>query len=527
MTGLGHQIGIQRNKKGLMKHFFIYLSIILLMGCSNEDPPQFEFSDRQIEIIEEHTSGFPDNTQLSISIIENLNTNFYGIIVKDDGLKYIENKDSVFEIGSLTKLFTSAMLADLLLDEKIDLDDEIDPYLPFKLHEIEQKYDAITFRTLANHTSGLPRMPDNYAYYPESSHDARAYSLETLQEYLESDLELISNPGEDYIYSNLGYGILGYLVSLFTKRDYEKLLQKVICRPYRMYNTTTEINKIRSLLVSGKDKNGNTIDNYDLGILSPSGGAFSNISDLTNFIQTNFNEDALLTLQREETYGWGNFGVALGWHILKIGGSNCEWYFHSGGMEGYRSSVYMDARSKRAVIVLSNVSTFHPNSNNIDQLAYDLLKNEYMGDENNDHCIAPFIELAIEKGWGANKRDSLELMRFPDHSIYGVWRQVNKNRHITRTFFPDNKVQTNFQGDDQIDVWGFYNLDQDRIIFNDIGGAACVPEGLYTFTIRNDTLSFQEIQDQCDGRKTSLLNKWVRQTNPEFSDASIISLKDN
>jgi len=70
-------------------------------------------------------------------------------------------------------------------------------------------------------------------------------------------------------------------------------------------------------------------------------------------------------------------------------------------------------------------------------------------------------------------------------------------------------------------------VDQDRVIFNDIGGAACIPEGLYTFTIRNDTLSFQEIQDQCDGRKTSLLNKWVRQTNPEFIDASIISLKDN
>ena len=179
-----------------MKHFLICLSIILLIGCSYEDTPRFELTEPQTGIIHKYTSGFPDNTQLSISIIENLDASFFGIIIKGDSLEYIENKDSVFEIGSLTKLFTSAMLAKLLKDERINLDDEIAPYLPFKLREIKKDYDPITFRTLANHTSGLPRMPDNYAYYPESSHDARSYSLETLQEYLESEQKL-NQPQKD------------------------------------------------------------------------------------------------------------------------------------------------------------------------------------------------------------------------------------------------------------------------------------------------------------------------------------------
>ena len=61
------------------------------MGCSNEDPPQFEFSNRQIEIIEEHASEFPDNTQLSISIIENSHANFNGTILKGDSLQFVEN----------------------------------------------------------------------------------------------------------------------------------------------------------------------------------------------------------------------------------------------------------------------------------------------------------------------------------------------------------------------------------------------------------------------------------------------------
>jgi CubicO group peptidase (beta-lactamase class C family) len=483
------------------------------MGCLEKNPAGIEISDHQLNIIKKHTAHFPDNTQLSIALIENTHADFLGIILNNDSLRCVENKDSVFEIGSLTKLFTSAMLASLLKDGKIKLDEKIDPYLPFHLRDTDGKNSPITFRSLANHTSGLPRMPDNYAYYPESIYDAKAYSLETLQEYLESDLELISNPGEDYIYSNLGYGILGYLVTNLMNSNYERLLQKLISRPYKLKNTSSNINKIRSLLVSGKDPQGKVIDNYNYGILSPSGGAYSNISDLTKFIQANFNENEILSLQREETYGWGNFGVALGWHILKIGGSNCEWYFHSGGMEGYRSSVYMDARSKRAVVILSNLSTFHPNSNNIDQLAYDFLKNEYLRDKNRDYCIAPFIEMAIEKGWGAHRRDSLRLLEFPDNTLYGVWTQAGKNRRVTRTFFPDKKVQTNFQDDGEIDVWGYYEVKEDKIVFTDIGGAACVPEGIYTYRIQNDTLRFQVIQDNCDGRKISLLNDWIRQVH--------------
>lgn len=510
-----------------MKRLLLYLWFIYLMGCLEKDPAEILISDIQLKIIEEYTAPFPDNTQLSIAMIENAHADFFGIIVNDDSLSCVENKDSVFEIGSLTKLFTSAMLANLLKDGKIELDEEINSYLPFHLRNIDNINNPITFRTLANHTSGLPRMPDNYAYYPESSHDAKAYSLETLQEYLESDLELISNPGEDYIYSNLGYGILGYLVTNLFNRDYERLLQKLISKPYKLKNTSSNINKIRNLLVSGKDPKGKVINNYDYGILNPSGGAFSNISDLTKFIQANFDDDDIMSLQREETYGWGNFGVALGWHILKIGGSNCEWYFHSGGMEGYRSSVYMDARSGRAVIVLSNLSTFHPNSNNIDRLAFDLLKNEYLKDENRDYCIAPFVEMAIEKGWGAHKRDSLGSIGFPNNSIYGVWTHANRKGRVTRTFFPGNKVQTNFQDDPEIDVWGYYNVEDDKIIFTDLGGAACVPEGSYRFEIRNDTLRFQEILDNCDGRKVSLLNDWVRQTKYINDKASVAGLTSN
>jgi CubicO group peptidase (beta-lactamase class C family) len=499
--------GILRTK------WILFATVILLSGCSKKSPIIPKLSQGQKFIIEENTNSYPENTQLSVAILNDSITNYFGVITTDDSLLIVNNKDSVFEIGSISKILTSTMLASILQDELTNLDEPIDGFLPFNLKKDTLLGGSITFRNLANHTSGFPRMPDNYTFYPESDQDSRIYTINAMQEYLENDLSLISTPGKDYNYSNLGYGLLGYLISIIFKDDYESILQDMICRPYKLKSTTTDISRIRKSLVLGKNPDGEIINNYDLGILTPSGGVFSNISDLSDFIRANFKNDILLNYQREETYGWGNFGVALGWHILKVGGQNCTWYFHSGGMEGYRSSIYLDVISKKAVIILSNLSTFHKSSYNIDQLASDLLKNEYLMDRDSAYCIAPFIELAIRNGWGAEKRDSLRLINFPKNSLHGVWTKANDVRNITRTFFPGDKVQTSFHGDDEIDVWGFYYIDKNEIILKDIGGAACVDDGTYNYQIEDGTLCFSVISDNCDGRKTGLSGDWVRVSN--------------
>jgi CubicO group peptidase (beta-lactamase class C family) len=506
-----------RSMIGLIKLFLRYpiiqALIFLFSGCVEKAEVPYQLSDKQIDLFQDISTTFPLNSQLSLAILNGDKVNFFGIIFKEDTFDVVNNQDSVFEIGSITKILTSTMLARFLIDEKILLDEPIERFLPFKMKNIENQKHDITFRHLANHTSGLPRMPGNFAFYPESSHDGKTYSLSTLQEYLENDLMLISTPGEDYNYSNLGYGILGYVLSKISGEDYETLLNKMIRKPYKLRSTTTQINKIRNKLVLGQNLHGQTIENYGLGILNPSGGVYSNVSDLAMLVHANFGTDTLLAYQRQETYGWGNFGVALGWHILKIGGSNCSWYYHSGGMEGYRSSLYMDVISKKAVIILSNISTFHPHADRIDQLASDLLKNEYMKSAHRTACVAPFIELALEKGWGARERDSISTIKFPDNSLYGVWTRVNDRWRSTRTFFPDHRFQTHFQGNEEIDVWGYYRLQDDQIVFTDIGGAACVSDGIYRYEIQKDTLRFYEIEDNCSGRELGLVDNWVRMTN--------------
>ena len=90
-------------------------------------------SEQQSSMIYKQTKAFPENTELSIAFIKNGEVSYYGIKRVKDTIVYVQNSNHLFEIGSITKVFTSTLLANLVLEKKVKLNHPIQDYLPFPL----------------------------------------------------------------------------------------------------------------------------------------------------------------------------------------------------------------------------------------------------------------------------------------------------------------------------------------------------------------------------------------------------------
>ena len=324
----------------------------------------------QSEIIFESTNIFPNNTQVSIAIIKDGKVNYFGIKKARDTISTSENKKSVFEIGSISKVFTSTLLANFVIEGKIKSNENINDYLETPLNNNTE----ISFVDLSNHTSGLPPLPTNLDFTkvnPENPY--KEYREKELKEYLTKHLEL-SNKGVNQ-YSNLGAGLLGYTLSKIENDSYESLLQNKIFSKYDMQNSTADISKIKGDIIRGLNSEGKEVPNWELSVLAGAGGIFSTVVDLSYFAISQFDDsNKELKLTREKTFEINdNMDIGLGWVILKSQSDNL-WYWHNGGTGGYSSSMVIDDKSKNGIIILSNVSTFNPNKGNIDKLCFELMK---------------------------------------------------------------------------------------------------------------------------------------------------------
>lgn len=321
------------------------------------------------EIIFSKSKDFPNNTQLSIALIENGKTSYYGIIKTNDTIKAIENQSNVFEIGSITKVFTSTVLASLVEDGKIKLDDEINSYYEFPFKDNIK----LTFVNLANHTSGLPRLPGNLDFADENN-PYKNYGKSQIENYLKNILTLKSNLSESYSYSNLGTGLLGYTLGLVQKTTFEELLKKNVFEKYNMKSSFTSIENLNDKLVKGQNKYGKISPNWDFNILFGAGGILSTTEDLAKFATAQFNPgNKELALTRNPTFDINDhLKIGLGWHLLKSSnGEDLGW--HNGGTGGYSSSMIANLSAHTAVIILSNVSAAHPRMGAIDELCFELI----------------------------------------------------------------------------------------------------------------------------------------------------------
>ncbi|MBI3715506.1 MAG: serine hydrolase [Betaproteobacteria bacterium] len=277
--------------------------------------------------------------------------------------------DSEFEIGSISKVFTALVLADMIERGEVQLDDPIGKYLPEDIKAPERTGKAITLRHLATHTSGLPRLPTNFAP-KDPTNPYVDYDAGKMLAFL-GGYSLTRDPGERYEYSNYGVGLLGYLLARRAGSDYATLIRTRILQPLEMNDTAVVLNTAqRARLVQGHDSNGKIVPGWDFDALAGAGAIRSTANDMLKFMAAQRGKKksplqaAMARSQRElQDIGGPERQIGLGWHINWQFGNRFVW--HNGGTGGFRSFAGLTVEG--GVVVLSNQQT------SVDDIGYHLL----------------------------------------------------------------------------------------------------------------------------------------------------------
>jgi CubicO group peptidase (beta-lactamase class C family) len=278
----------------------------------------------------------------------------YGETIKGKGK--LPNTDNFFELGSITKTFTSTLLAYYVNEGKVKLTDPITKFLPDSVAG-NPKLKSITLLNLSNHTSGLPRMPDNIDQHAtDYLNPYKDYDIKLMYAYLKT-CKLNNKPGEKYEYSNLGVGLLGSILSGISGKGFEQMVTSIICKPLGMYSTAQFLNPLmlpRFPAVYNQD--GLPTEGWDFDVLAPCGALRSTVYDMLIYAKANLHPgtDALgkaIALTHKVTFT-KDVNIGLGWHIIIVNGVN--YYFHNGGTFGSSSFMAFNPDKNIAVIVLSN-----------------------------------------------------------------------------------------------------------------------------------------------------------------------------
>ena len=265
--------------------------------------------------------------------------------------------NSVFEIGSISKVFTSTALALLVNDGTVNLDDPVQKFLPAAVRMPTRNGKMITLANLSEQNSGLPRMPTNF--HPKDQANPYAdYTVPQMYEFL-TGFELTRDPGMQFEYSNLGVGLLGHVLSIAAGKSYEDLERDRVWKPLGMTQTAITLTPwMKEHLALGHDERGQTVSNWDFPTFAGAGAIRSTASDMLKFLDANLHpergavERAMDFAHRERAPAGSNMSIGLNWIVLHAGTDTIVW--HDGGTGGYRTYLGFEPSRHVGVVVLTN-----------------------------------------------------------------------------------------------------------------------------------------------------------------------------
>lgn len=331
------------------------------------------------------------NAAIVIGIVDRNGTQFYsnGKISNTNGTTV--DKNTVFAIGSNTKVFTTTLLAEMVEDGLIKLNDPIDKYLPTYVMVPQYNGHKITIEDLATHTSGLPEFPSNYcprfAISNAQTLDDKVQRVRNLtnctKDYTFSQLyQALSNttitrePGSKYEYSTFGSGLLGRILTLKSNMSsYDELLTKRILNVLGMNSTGIYLSDEQKSRLAIGHLSGRELPLFNISNpIAPGGGLYSSANDLLKFISANagliktkldsamqashliIHSTGFLIPNNIDVSGKSEdieLYIGLVWLITTNLGNEIIW--HNGGtVGGYNAFMGFNPATNRGIVVLCN-----------------------------------------------------------------------------------------------------------------------------------------------------------------------------
>lgn len=260
----------------------------------------------------------------------------------------------IFEIGSISKVFTGLLLAQAVTEGKTTLDTTLQQVLGREQTFADDRVGRITLRQLATHTSGLPRLPEDLATGADPSDPYAHYDRAKLSAYL-TKTTLKGEAPYSLSYSNLGMGLLGDILSRIYAKPWDALIAEKITAPLGMKDTVVVLNEEQQKRFAPAYDGEKSVKPWKLAALQGAGALRSTATDLLLFGEALLHPEKtplreafalLLTPQTKE----GDMGLAV--FLSPYYGQRL--YEHSGGTGGYRSSLHILPESNTVQVVLIN-----------------------------------------------------------------------------------------------------------------------------------------------------------------------------
>jgi CubicO group peptidase (beta-lactamase class C family) len=295
------------------------------------------------------------NVGLSAGVYYKGKDYYYNYGEVKQGSANLPTNHTLYEVGSVTKTFTSTLLALAVNQGKVTLQTPITRFLPDSVAS-NAALKAITLKELANHSSGLPRLPANLDIATEPAQPYERYDVKQMFSFLKG-FKQVREPGKTYEYSNFAAGLLGVILERIYHKPYEQLVEQYITGPANLKDTRITLSPSELTFVAqGYNEQNEAVPVWKFQAFQAAGALKSSAFDMLSYgeLQLSASPTGLsnaLKLTHQVTFNDQANIVGLGWHYLSYNSNVLQ---HAGGTAGCRSFVGTDLKKNIVVTILTN-----------------------------------------------------------------------------------------------------------------------------------------------------------------------------